>query len=339
MPASPTPVGLVLVPHRAPGERSASQTMARTLEVVGTAAAGGFAACYFPEHHLRDDDYVTSPLTLAAHVTGRWPGLKVGTGVALPALHNPLTFAEQLATLDVASGGALHVVGVGLGDIPAEFAALGIPHAEMVGRFVGAVDALRRLWRGETVDADLGSLHLDGARLSPRSPYHDELPLAIGAMSDRGVRRAARLGLPWLTDPMQAPERLQRWADLYWGEAGPAGRVILMRQAWPAPSREEAIRQWWPHARDQIFSFSIGHNRLPGEAGLQGVQRPEDLDFEQFGSRYLLGPPAEIVGELEEMAASVGADEVVVRVGFGSGPAHAAVVDAVGQLGRAFLGR
>ncbi len=339
MPASPTPVSLLLVPHRASHEVDASQTMARTLEVVDTAAAGGFTACYFPEHHLRDDDYVASPLTLAAHVTGRWPSLRVGTGVALPALHNPLTMAEQLATLDIASGGRLHVVGIGLGNIPAEFAALGIPHGEMVRRFVGAIDVLRRLWRGETVTAAAGTLQLDGARLGPRSPHHDEAPLAVGAMSDRGVRRAARLSLPWLTDPMQSLEQLRRWADLYWDEAGPTGRVILMRQAWPAATRDQAVQAWWPHARDQIFTFSIGHDRLPSEAGLKEVRRPEDIELGQFEPRYLLGPPAAIVEDLEQMAASLGASEVVVRVGFGSGPPHAAVVDAVGQLGRAFLGR
>lgn len=337
-PAQDLPISLLLVPHRHAGEHRSAETMRRTLEVIEQAVGGGFHACFLPEHHLREDDYVTSPLTVAAYVAGRWPEARVATSVVLPALHNPLLLAEQLATLDVVSGGRLYCVGVGLGDVRAEFDALGVPYSEMLARYTGAIDALRRLWAGERVSADLGTLQLREARLSPDG-VQPELPLALGAMSDAGVTRAARLGLPWITDPMHPLERLEEWAERYWSRCGGRGRIILMRQAWIAPTVADAEREWWPHAREQIVGFSLVHDRLRGEAGLGPVATVDDLRFEHFASRFLLGPPSDVIVDATQMAARLGASDVVVRMGFGTGPDHGAVLDAVGALGRALRAR
>ncbi|MFD2351112.1 LLM class flavin-dependent oxidoreductase [Nonomuraea ferruginea] len=43
-------------------------SLARAVELAEAADQAGFDACYFPEHHGRDDDYPSAPLTLAAYV-------------------------------------------------------------------------------------------------------------------------------------------------------------------------------------------------------------------------------------------------------------------------------
>ena len=78
-------------------------------------------------------------LTWAAAKTSR---VELGTSVlVLPYLH-PATLAKQLATLDHLSKGRL-VVGVGVGSLPEENAALNVPYAER-GRLIPAPCPLRR---------------------------------------------------------------------------------------------------------------------------------------------------------------------------------------------------
>jgi probable F420-dependent oxidoreductase len=101
------------------------------VELAREAEARGFSSLYVPEHtHIPvsrrtppptgdaelAEEYLRSPdpyiaLAGAAAVTRR---IRLGTGVGLPAQHDTLTFAKQLATLDRASGGRL-TLGIGFG--------------------------------------------------------------------------------------------------------------------------------------------------------------------------------------------------------------------------------
>jgi probable F420-dependent oxidoreductase len=101
------------------------------VEVAVEAEARGFYSLYIPEHtHIPTsrrtpaptgtdvlaEEYLRSPdpyiaLAAASSVTS---SIRLGTGIGLPAQHDPITFAKQLATLDHLSGGRL-VVGIGFG--------------------------------------------------------------------------------------------------------------------------------------------------------------------------------------------------------------------------------
>ena len=59
--------------------------------------------------------------------------MRIITGIILLSLHKPLDIAEQLATLDVMSGGRL-VFGAGLGYRDVEFKAFGTTAQERVQR-------------------------------------------------------------------------------------------------------------------------------------------------------------------------------------------------------------
>lgn len=318
----PPRLSLLIVP-RPPGRPDADRgSLNEAVELAQAADDAGFHACYFPEHHGRDDGYPSSPLTVAAYVAGRTPRIGVGTGVALLPLHNPLAFAEQLATLDVLLGDRLHRVGVGMGGLPGDYAAMGVPKREMVRRFTDSLEVLRRLWAGETVTAGVGSSVLTGARLSPRPRPGRPLPVAIGAMAEPSVRRAGVLGLPWITDPSHSLDTLERLAEIYWSAAGDGGEVVLMRNAWPAGDAETL---WWPHVERSLVEFSVGAGRLREEPGVL-------IGWEGFRDRVLTGPP----GDLPELAAAaagrVNASEVVIRFGFPTGPGHRAVTAAVRSL-------
>lgn len=321
----------LVVPQRSAEDGSSADTLGRALDLAGVAADAGLAACYFPEHHGRADDYVSAPLVLAAVAAGRRPDLRVATGVSLLPLHNPVTFAEQASVLDVATGGRLHRLGVGLGNVAAEFRALGVPHDEMVGRFEAGLDIVQRLWSGERVSRGYGGALIEDAFLAP-APVQPTAPLAIGAMSMRGVERAGRLGLPWIADPMHPLDALERLADRYRAAAGDRGGIVLMRQAWVTHDEGAVQRDWWPHVRRSIWTFSLAAGRLREEPELASVSTVDDLRFEHFRPRFMVGTPTEVVDRSRAAAERLGAEEIVLRFGFETGPTQAAVRAALAAL-------
>ena len=102
-------------------------------------------------------------------IAARLKRVKVGTAVLLPALHNPVLLAHQVATLDQVAEGRL-ILGVGIAaDVPnirAEFTAAGVPFEKRVGRMMEGLRLMRALWSGKPVDWD-GRWKVERAVLGP----------------------------------------------------------------------------------------------------------------------------------------------------------------------------
>ena len=78
------------------------------------AEALGYESVWIAEHHFNDYGLCPAPPVLASFVAARSSTIRLGMGVSLLPLHHPIDLAEQLAVLDVASGGRLDV-GIGRG--------------------------------------------------------------------------------------------------------------------------------------------------------------------------------------------------------------------------------
>jgi alkanesulfonate monooxygenase SsuD/methylene tetrahydromethanopterin reductase-like flavin-dependent oxidoreductase (luciferase family) len=105
--------------------------------------------------------YAAAPLQqyqmipLLARLLAETERMRIITGIILLSLHKPLDIAEQLATLDVMSGGRL-VFGAGLGYRDVEFKAFGTTAQERVQRLEENLLAIKRLWTEDDVSpADL----------------------------------------------------------------------------------------------------------------------------------------------------------------------------------------
>ena len=98
---------------------------ATCLEQCVAAAEWGFERVFFAEHHGSDDRYCPSPVTVAAAVAARTKQIRLCPAALLAPLHNPLHVAEDLAVLDLLSGGRLDVI-IGAGYVADEFAMFGL---------------------------------------------------------------------------------------------------------------------------------------------------------------------------------------------------------------------
>jgi len=140
---------------------------------------------------------------LALHTTT----LRVGTAVALVPLRHPLLWAREVSTLDHFSGGRFEL-GVGVGWLAEEYAALGVPF-DRRGRIADEhLAALRTIWAAE--DSTFHGEHVDftDAVSLPKPLQEPGPPIHIGGESDAALRRVARYGDGWygwnLTPPQLA---------------------------------------------------------------------------------------------------------------------------------------
>src|SRR5947209_335110 len=112
------------------------------------AEQAGFTSVWVAEHHFSDYGLCPVPPVLAAHVAARSRRIRVGMGVSLLPLHDPVALAEQLAVLDQVSGGRLDV-GIGRGGAGPAYQSFGATYDESRERVAEGVELLRRCWSGE----------------------------------------------------------------------------------------------------------------------------------------------------------------------------------------------
>ena len=176
-----------------------AEMYAACLEQCAWADARGFDVVALSEHHGVDDGYMSAPVTLAAAIAGRTARMQINIAAVLVPLHDPVRLAEQLATLQLASGGRLSLV-AGLGYRPEEFEMAGVDRRQR-GRLLDEyVDVLRKAWTGEPFEWRGRTVRVTPA---PQSPP----VVLIGGSTEKAARRAARLHagfFPAVGDPALA---------------------------------------------------------------------------------------------------------------------------------------
>ncbi len=178
---------------RAPAfsKATAPELYAAALEMASWADQRGFDSVTLSEHHGVDDGYLPSPMTLAGCMLGRTQRVRVGIGAALVPLYDPIRFAEDLAVLDLASGGRMRVT-AGMGYRPEEYAMMGKDWDGRGKLMDECLDAIVSAWRGD--EFEYGGRPV---RLTPRPLTQPKPPILVGGMGKNAARRAARLGLPF----------------------------------------------------------------------------------------------------------------------------------------------
>src|SRR5216110_1270100 len=132
-----------------PERRVAIETVyERALQRIEIMDRTGYDAVWLAEHHFHSFSVCPSVHLMGTHVAARTRRLRIGTAVSLAALYHPLRLAEEVALLDVLTGGRVNW-GAGRGFERAEFEAFGVPLDETALRFREAVDVVLAAWTEE----------------------------------------------------------------------------------------------------------------------------------------------------------------------------------------------
>ncbi|MFE4867575.1 LLM class flavin-dependent oxidoreductase [Streptomyces sp. NPDC056682] len=161
------------------------------LEMAAYADDRGIDTVQTEEHHGADNNWLPSPFTFAGAVFGATRRIAVTVSAIIGPLYDPLRLAEDVAVLDLVSGGRLVTV-AGIGYRPAEYEQQGVEWGRRGRLQDELLETLLKAWTGEEF-----TFRGHRVRVTPR-PFTEPHPmLLVGGSSRAAARRAARLGLPF----------------------------------------------------------------------------------------------------------------------------------------------
>ena len=141
---------------------------------------------------------IIESLSLLTAVAARTDKIKLGTGVLVLPLRNPLVLAKQLSSIDQISQGRL-IVGMASGWYKREFDAVGVPFEKRGNIMDQNIEIMNRLWTEDMVRAEYGQYNLRNSVMFPKPVQQPRPQILIGGYVDRVLKRAGQNGDGWLT--------------------------------------------------------------------------------------------------------------------------------------------
>ena len=135
------------------------------------------------------------PLIALATVAAHTDHIRLATGVNILPQTNPLYLAKQAASLDFVSGGRF-MLGVGIGWLAEEFAAVGVPVERRGARFDDYIQAMKKIWSGDVVEHQSEFIQWSGFKSYP-VPAQNPVPVIIGGSKGKAFERIALHGDGW----------------------------------------------------------------------------------------------------------------------------------------------
>ena len=293
------------------------------IDYVLAAEELGYHSVFVVEHHFTGVGQLSASLNFLSYLAGRTQRMRLGTAVVVLPWHNPVLLAEQVATLDVVSGGRFDF-GVGKGYRPPEFAGFCIPIEEAGARFDEAIEVLRKAWAGKERFSHHGARwHFDNIIVEPRPVQQPHPPLWMGAGSLELIRRAAQQGFNLLLDQIAPVDLIIERVAAYRAELARIGRRSAPGQIGVCRALQligsEAEREAAFALRTKVLTAIGGLARGPGAERYHNIGSHADPGLAREDSA-LLGTPEEIIARLKKLEAG-GVDYVLLVDPTGSIPA------------------
>ncbi|HEX3861233.1 MAG TPA: LLM class flavin-dependent oxidoreductase [Stellaceae bacterium] len=306
------------------------------VEQTRSAKAAGFDALAAGHHYLSPPYQSLQSLPLLSRLAGEAEGMELCLSVLLLAMLNPVQTAEEVASLDIMSGGKV-VFGIGIGYRDVEFEAFNMTSRERVPRMLEALDLIKRLWTEEVVTFEGKFFRVHNATCTIRPVQKPLPPIWIAANADPAVVRTARLGYSWFVNPHAALPTIERQWDRYkqaLAEANqpmPAVRPIAL-ELHVAPTHEEAVNTARPYLESKYAAYAEwGQDKvLPGEESFR-------IAFDDLArDRFILGTPDEVIEQIEERVKRLESNYLIFRMGW-PGMEGSKILRAIEMMGQKVL--
>ncbi len=258
----------------------------------------GFEEAWVAEHHFNPGAASPSCLTLLAHLAALTQRIRLGSAAVLLPLHNPITVAEDAATVDILSGGRLDLGVAKGGPFPLQYRHYGIDPEEARERSREALALIRRLLSEPQVSFEGRYYKVDGLELVPR-PVQAPIPIHVATSTPETVELAAAQGDAIMAAPpfplMQAKENIRLYRAAA-PEADP--RFTLIRFLHLAPTRAAALAE----ASDWLRPF-VERMRKTTQVAQPGWTPWFDLD--RLLADSLIGTEAEVAHKIAGIQADL----------------------------------
>ena len=301
-------VGLFLNTQFPPGTDMAAR-VPEMVEQVRASRDAGFASLWFPHHYLTAPLQMFQLTALLPFLLAEAKGMMVGGDILILPLLNPVSVAEEAATLDVLSGGN-YVLGVGLGYREPEFDAFAIQLAERAPRFVESIGLIRRLWTEGRVThhGKFYTVTDAGIGIKPVRPAGP--PIWVAAQVDVAIRRAARIGDAWLIVPSTQIGQIEKQLGVYRGALAEYGKpepsdYPLTRECYVGTSMASAMEECRVPLQYKYDAYAAW--------GLHGQGSAPPI--EEFArDRFIIGDKAFVKDEIARYRDRLGVNHFILRL-------------------------
>ncbi len=282
------------------GPAAGAEHMTKTAKMVEDV---GFHSFWMPEHVLLFEDYDSpypysdngkvpldprnvplEPFTALAFLAAQTSRIRLGTGITILPQRNPVYFAKQAADVDAMSGGRLDI-GIGVGWLAEEFAALGVPFERRGARAADYLQVCKTLWCDDVSSYDGEFYTLPTCVQGPKPVQKPHPPLWFGGESTPALRRVARFGQGWYGVkllPEDVPAHLKKLSELLDTEGRKLDEIEIAVSPYGTRCDLDMLKRYRDVGVDQVIVFAL--NAEPD---------PLYSEIERFAEE-LIGPGAAV---------------------------------------------
>jgi alkanesulfonate monooxygenase SsuD/methylene tetrahydromethanopterin reductase-like flavin-dependent oxidoreductase (luciferase family) len=288
-----------------------AQVYERALQRIEIMDKSGYDAVWLAEHHFSSFSVCPSVHMMGVLAAARTTRLRIGTGVSLAPFYHPLRLAEEVALLDVLSGGRVNW-GAGRGFARVEFDNFGVPPEESTERFRAAVEIVLRAWTEDRLVYHGAHFRFDGVEVLPKPLQQPHPPVWMAATSDPAIEWAAGRGFSILLDPHAAHRDIGRKRRLYIerltaARFSPAGRDLpVARLVALGKTAAEAARVARNGAQWIVDSY-FGAQHRP--VGITDPNAPAADPVQRYLDEVILhGTPDAVLDQIFRLRQEIGLD-------------------------------
>lgn len=168
-----------------------------TFQRVLSPAAGGLGPAAAPGGLGPAHESVLDPVLPLAYVAGITDRIRLGTATICAPFTAPALLAKALTSLDVLCGGRL-TAGLGMGWMPEEYAAAGVPFRRRGERMDEYLRCLQALWTQDPVEFAGDFYTVPRSHVGPPPVQRPHPPVLLGGAAAPALRRAGRLAQGWI---------------------------------------------------------------------------------------------------------------------------------------------
>ncbi len=284
----------------------------------------GFDEAWLAEHNARVYGIVGSLQVTAAALAATTKRIRIGAAVTRLPLHHPLHTAEDLALIDVLSGGRFDF-GIGKGYDPLEFKTYGVPFEERDGHWEEALEIVLRAWRDGRIAHEGKYWTIPETEVFPKPLQRPHPPVYLMVtQSDDSVVFAAKRLYPVIFGQGPDWDDAKRKLGLYRATALASGhaaadieavisRIAQLKQVHVASSVQKARDEY---EKGLMWYFATSANR-----GMFGFNRePQPYDYYLQHRSVMLGTPEAVAEQIAEYREYTGIPNIVCWFNCGGQP-------------------
>lgn len=279
------------------------QVYQRALQRIEIMDQTGYDSVWLAEHHFNTYSVCPSVHVMGTMVAARTKNLRIGMGVTLAAFYHPLRIAEEVALLDILSGGRVNW-GAGRGFDATEYRVFGVTPDTSYPKFRESFEIVLQAWSQERVTYQGQYWSFEDIEVLPKPMQKPMPPVWVAATSPPAIEWAASKNYNIMLDPHSTHQDIAKKRALYASELArhghsAAGREVpTVRFIAVADTEAEAAAI----ARGGA-AWTVGEYANPGKRAVRSINVPENVDpIERYMNDIVIyGTPAQVTDKLIDL--------------------------------------